>query len=720
MERFTSQVNVTGMTCSGCSARVEKALAALPGVQRAAVNLATGTAFVVAARPVDKEELEQAVHGAGYGTTDEPLDQVEAARYRSAKWRAALALAAMIPPMIWMVFHMTGYHFHWMMASMEWVNLTCGAVALFLAGSATLKGAWIAVSHLHGNMDVLVTLGALSSWLTSLLRLCGLPVAGFGMLAGMIMALHLVGRLIESRLRDKAAREIRALLSLRVVEARVLDEEGGQVVLPVELLQEGMMLSVQPGERVPADGQVIGGTGAVDESTLTGEPLPLAKGPGDELTGGSVLVSGKLTVRVTRVGADSTLNRMIDIIQQAQGSKIPLQAMADRVTGMFVPLVLALASISALVWMFFAPDLIPLLARARGVLPWVTRLESPGALALFSFLSTLLIACPCALGLATPMALIAATGAAGRQGMLLRNGEAVQTLAGVTAAVFDKTGTLTLGRPKVVYSDLSEEHAGLVAGMERNSSHPLAKALVELAPAAQALEGVEEVAGTGLRLQRNGHVYEVTRPEGMPAGLAEQLALGRTVVQLRCDGAHLGLAALEDPKRPGAESLVSGLKALGVEPHMATGDHAGAAARVADALGIGRVHAGLKPADKLDLVRALQGEGSRVLMMGDGINDAAALKGADVGVAVAEGSELAVESADMIALRDGGLALPRTIALARKAKRVIAQNLFWAFCYNLIALPLAMGCLLHPMMAEVGMTLSSISVILNSLRIRRG
>lgn len=717
-ETYTAQVTVTGMTCAGCSARVEKALAALPDVQKAAVNLATGGAFVVAGRPIDVTELKRAVEQAGYGTTDEPLDQVEAARYRSARWRAALAVVAMIPPMVLMALHMTGHHFHGMGKVMEWVDLVCGALAIFVAGSGTLKGAWIAVSHGHGNMDVLVALGALSSWATSILRLCGLMVPSFGMLASMILGLHLVGRFIESRLRDKAAREIRALLALRVTSARVVTENG-EVEMAVELLERGTRVHILAGERVPADCRVEGGSGALDESMLTGEPMPQSKALGDELTGGSVLVTGDLYAVVTRVGEESTLNQIIDVITQAQSGKIPLQAVADRVTGFFVPLVLALALASGLVWLIFGPQLTGFLDWARGVLPWVSTSHDRLTLGLLAFLSTLLIACPCALGLATPMALIAATGKASQFGMLFRNGEALQTLATVDTALFDKTGTLTLGKPEVAWHNLSQEFCQIVAGMERSSSHPLAKALTALAPDAHALEGVVEEAGSGLSLTLEGHHYEVGRPLSAEGLVAEHQALGRTVVELRVDGQVKGHVALEDPLRPEAKDLIAKLKALGVEPHMATGDNRGSAHRVAGQLGISCVEAELKPQDKLALLRRLQGQGKKVLMMGDGINDAAALKGADVGVAVGEGSELAVESADLISLRDGGVHLADTVALARKTRRVIAQNLFWAFCYNLVALPLAMSCLLHPMMAEVGMTLSSISVIANSLRIRR-
>lgn len=711
-KKLTRTLTVTGMSCASCVRIVERSLSKVPGVKFAAVNLATETAFVILEKDVPLETLEKAVHDAGYGTSRLRPSDLEGERYAQARRSLALALVVTVPLMVMMALHMTGHH----VPGMAWAEVVGGAVAIFGAGWSSLRGAWIALTHNHANMDVLVMLGALSAWATAIMHSFGFPVS-FGSTGPMIVALHLLGRYIESRLRDRAAREIRALLAIQSKEARVL-LPGGEEMVPVDMLKVNSSIRIKPGERIPADAKVTVGTAAVDESMLTGEPIPVAKVVGDELTGGSILISGTVDAMVNHVGEDSFLSHMIAMIQEAQGAKIPIQAFADRVTNVFVPIVFTMAVFSALFWGCFGRDGANFLDIAGRYLPWVTGLRNPVALSSFGFLSTLLIACPCALGLATPMALIAGTGAASRKGLIIRNAEAIQTVGKVGAAILDKTGTLTLGRPEVVWHNLDAETVKLVASMEAGSSHPLAKAILKMSPDVTPFSPIEEKAGEGIIAQIGGHRWYVGRPAG-PEGLEEQLDAGRTVVEVRCDDKRVGAIALEDPMRPETPAAIKRLEKMGVLPVMATGDNEMAAHRVGKLAGIEEICAEVRPQDKLSLVRDYQGKGCKVLMMGDGINDAAALKGADVGVAVGSGSELAVESADMVIVRGGVESLAEMLRISRKTFAIIRQNLFWAFAYNLVALPLAMTCLLHPLIAEVSMMFSSISVILNSVRIGR-
>ena len=564
-QQFKTSLVVTGMTCATCSRMVERSLGKVGGVVFAAVNLATETAFVVSDREIPKEELVQAVEKAGYSVSEERAEDLEKNRYLKIKKNLALSWLVTAPLMTLMVFHMIGQH----VPLYYPLEVFGGALAIFWAGRDSIKGAWIALSHFHANMDVLVVSGSVAAWATAAFAFAGFPVVSFGAVGAMIMALHITGRYIESRLRDKASKEIRALLSIQAREARVLDGEEKEIMIPIEAVKEGMTLLVKPGERLPSDGELLDGTTSVDESMITGESLPVVKNAGDGVTGGSLNLTGAVRIRATRVGEDSFLAQMVSLIQEAQGAKVPIQAFADRVTNYFVPGVATLAVISGVFWYLQAGRLAPFLDGAARFLPWVTSLRDPLSLSIFAFITTIVIACPCALGLATPMALITGTGAASKKGLIIRNAEAIQTARAVAARV-----------------------------------------------------------------------------------------------------------------------------------------------------GITEVRAGVRPDGKLDLVRNLQSRGGKVLMTGDGMNDAAALKGADIGVAIGSGTDLAIDSADIVIVKGGISRLADAVAISRKTFTVIRQNLFWAFAYNVIAIPLAMGALLHPVIAEGAMAFSSISVILNSMRVK--
>lgn len=704
---------ITGMTCATCAMIVERALMKVDGVKFAAVNLATETAFVILEKDVPQVILEEAVKKAGYGVSYESREDFEVRRFLAFKRSVILAWSLTAPLMMLMFLHMAGHHMPWF----SFIEVLASALVVFVAGRRTIKGAWIALTHFHANMDVLVFLGSVMSFLTALLAMAGLFEVSFGSVGAMIMSIHLTGRYIESRLRDRATKEIKSLLKLKAQEALLLTDDGSEITVPIEAVKEGSFVLVKPGERVPVDGEIVDGISSVDESMITGEPVPALKGPGDRLISGSLNLSGLLKVRVDRVGEDTFLSQMISLIQEAQGSKVPIQAFADRVTNVFVPVVVMLAVISSVLWAFNMDKWAGFLDMARQILPWVTKVDDPLSFGVFVFVTTIVIACPCALGLATPMALVTGTSKAMRHGLVIRNGEAIQTTKDIGIVMFDKTGTLTLGSPKVVDHNLADEAANIAGALESLSNHPLGKAISELKKFDVKIEEFEEIVGEGVKGKVDGRVYEVGRPAD--ASVYEALLeKGYIVVEVKRDGFIVGYIAIFDPIREDSFEAVKCLKDMGIEVVLVTGDNEITAKTVAKALGIDEVHWGVRPEDKMSIVRDYQATGKKVMMTGDGMNDAAALKAADVGVAMGSGTDLAIDSADVVILQGGAAKVVSLIEISKETFRVIRQNLKWAFGYNVVAIPLAMSGLLHPIIAEGAMALSSISVIINSLRIK--
>ncbi|HOO64334.1 MAG TPA: cation-translocating P-type ATPase, partial [Synergistaceae bacterium] len=665
---------VAGMTCAACARRVETSLKKLEAVKFAAVNLATESAFVVLRKPLPEEELYEAVSRAGYRVTSEAPEDMEKKRYQRQLRSMALAWIITGPLMGLMFFHMGGYHVP-LYGAME---IFGGALVLFGAGYASFRGAWIALSHYHANMDVLVVFGALAAWGTAVLQALGLPVASFGAVGAMIMGLHLTGRFIESWLRDRATREVRQLMDLQVTEVRLLDEEGNPFTVPLEAVSSGAVALLRPGERIPGDGVLLEGETSVDESMITGESMPVSKKKGDPLVGGSLNLTGSFRMEIQNLGEESFLSRMIALVQEAQGAKIPIQALADKITGFFVPLIISLALGGGLFWFFFNPRFGTVVADWFSFLPWVRPLDNL-SMGIFVFVATVVIACPCALGLATPMALMVGVGRASRQGLIIRNAEAIQTARDIDTLVLDKTGTLTEGAPSVVEHTLSPDLLYRVAALEGQSNHPLAKAIASLGNGAVSLEvqEVHEIAGEGIVGLVEGEALFIGRPE-TPEIYREKLEQGLTVVEVRREGRVLGALMIADPLREGIAEIVSRLETLGILVIMATGDNPGAARVVAEQAGISRIYAGVRPEEKLDIVRTLQGEGKRVAMVGDGMNDAAALKGADVGIAMGSGTDLAMESADIVVVQGHVDRVLEALQISRRTFRAIRQNLFWA------------------------------------------
>lgn len=714
-------LRIDGMTCASCVGRVEKALTRVPGVVEAAVNLATEKARVSVqdgvAGPLD---LIEAVEAAGYTATVE-TNAAEAARqdeaaavHRSRRDLLVLAGSALLtlPLVADMVLHMIDSP----VRIGAWTQLVLATIVQVWAGLRFYFGAWKSLKGGAGNMDVLVALGTTAAWGLSTWRVMFSDVMHpelYFEASAVVITLVMLGKWLETRAKRSAASAIKALMALRPETARV-ERDGRIVEIPAEAVSHGDRVVVRPGERVPVDGEIVEGRTAMDESLLTGESLPVEKQPGDSATGGAINGNGLVIVRATAVGAEATLSRIIRMVEDAQASKAPVQALVDKISAIFVPVVLAIAVVTFLAW-------------------WLIG-GAPEA-AFVAAVSVVVIACPCALGLATPTAIMVGTGVAARHGVLIKDALGLERAHGVKTVVFDKTGTLTEGHPEVTdlrARDSEDDLIRLAAAAQQGSEHPLARAVLKRAegldlPRVEAFEGLP---GRGLRATVEGRVLllgsrrlmeERGRDTAAFAAAAADLETqGRTVMWLaEDDGAVLGILAVSDPIKDSAATAVAELKALGVTPVMLTGDNRRTAEAVARQVGIEQVIAEVLPEDKAETVRSLKGQGGLVAMVGDGVNDAPALAEADVGVAMGTGSDVAMQTAALTLMRgDPGL-MPAALDVSRATYAKIRQNLFWAFVYNVVALPLAALGFLSPMVAGAAMAFSSVSVVSNSLLLRR-
>lgn len=713
---------VEGMTCASCVRIVENQLKKVPGVEIASVNLATGKAYVVSSPSVTFDILGKAVNDAGYKPLKEaPTEDIIELKFRRSRKDLIVAAAITIPVMVLMIIHMAGVHLPWFLP----VELAAGLLVLLWPGRGTLKGASIALLHRHANMDTLVSLGAVSAWLTAPLAMAGLEIKSFGALSAMLIAFHLTGRYIEARLKSSAGREMRALMAMQIKEALVISDDGNRAALPIEAVKPGMRILVRTGERIPLDGRAAQGSGAVDESMINGEPIPRMIKEGDPVIGGTVLETGSLEVMVEQPTQEGYLSRMIKLIEEAQSSRVPIQAMADRVAAVFIPVVFSAALISALVWYFFFPQLSGFLDWASTFIPWVS-VTDPASTAVFVFVATLVIACPCALGLATPMALVTGSSAAAKRGILIKSGEAIQQAGEIDVIFLDKTGTVTEGHPRVTRFTGNNEALLAAAKLEGDSLHPLGRAVTDYAQGkledSKALindieiRDFKETAGEGISGRIENNNWHIGRPNN-PDNYIGEMNDGGTVIEIMKNFESAGVFIINDPIKADASLMVEELKLRKITPIMLTGDGERTAWAVASKVGIKQVHASVMPHEKLAILQEKQKIGLITSMVGDGINDAAALKAAEVGFAMGTGTDLSMESGDII-LHGGDISkIIESIDLSKLIYKTIRQNLFWAFLYNALAIPLALSGLLHPALAEIAMTLSSINVISNSLRI---
>ena len=769
-------IPVSGMTCAACQARVQRVLARQPGVRDASVNLMTHTASVTydpaAASP---EALVDVIRSTGYGAelpnpaetllaAQETEDRRHEEEFLRLRRKAVVSLVAgMIAMLLSMPLMALGDHagthstsdpfMRWsaetltpaLRAALPWLYdldprvLTVTLLAMTLgvmtwAGRHFYTRAWAAVRHRSADMNTLIAVGTGAAFVFSVAATFapgyfiarGVPADTYYEAVTVIIALVLVGNTLEARAKRQTANALRGLAALQPKTARI-ERSGSDADVPVEQVRRGDVVSVRPGERLPVDGDVVAGRSAVDESMVTGESVPVPKDPGDRVIGGTLNTTGSFRYRATTLGADSVLAQIIKLMREAQGARAPIQRLADRVSAVFVPVVIALALVTFTVW-YVAAD------------------SAPAARAFAAAIAVLIIACPCAMGLAVPTAVMVATGKGAELGVLIKGGDALQRAGALDTVVLDKTGTVTEGRPAVTdivtsTASISERALlALAAAVERLSEHPLGHAIVSAArernvplgtPEAfmsypgkgvsGVVDGTPVLAGSAVLMAE--WAVDIT-PLGLPA--ERLMSEAKSVVYVAVDGALAGLLAIADPIKAGSREAVDALRRMGLDVVLLTGDNARVATAIARSVGVDRVRAGVMPEGKVAEIKRLQADGHTVAMVGDGVNDAPALAQADIGIAIGSGTDVAVEASDVTLMRGDLRGVVHAVALSRRTMRTMKQNLFWAFVYNVIGIPIAagvlypvVGLLLSPILASAAMAFSSVSVVTNSLRLRR-
>jgi P-type Cu+ transporter len=734
-------IPVGGMTCASCSAAVERALKKLPGVKNASVNLATEKALVnYDPGTVRLSELKQAISKAGYEPlaidTSASVDAHKAAKEREIRvlWTKFAVSAAFAIPLLYVAMGaMLGWPLPAAIGAMDHpLRYALLELALVLpviaAGYRFYVVGFKAILHGSPNMDSLIAMGSSAAILYSLYGIFAIAKGDshaveslYFETAGIIITLILLGKSLEAVTKGKTSESIKKLMGLQPKTATVL-HEGSEIEIPIEEVEEGDVVMVRPGEKIPVDGEVVSGSTAIDESMLTGESMPVEKAQGDKVFGASINRNGSITFRATKVGADTVLARIIKLVEDAQGSKAPIAQLADVVSGYFVPIVFAIALLSAGIWLLLG----------HGVV-----------FALTVFVAVLTIACPCALGLATPTAIMVGTGKGAEHGVLIKSGTALETAHEIDTIVLDKTGTITKGRPEVTEvlpagGFAEAELLALSAAAEKGSEHPLGESIVRAAEergeqlataedfsAAPGYGIVATVSGRRVLLGNAKHL--AASGIEVDARAADALAAeGKTPMFVGIDGRYAGIIAVADVVKPSSARAIAALHSMGIEVAMITGDSRRTADAIARQVGIDRVLAEVLPQDKAAEVKKLQAEGKKVAMVGDGINDAPALAQSDVGIAIGSGTDVAMESADIVLMRSDLMDVPTAIKLSKNVMRNIKENLFWAFGYNVLGIPVAAGILyafggplLNPILAAAAMSMSSVSVLSNALRLKR-
>lgn len=733
--QYTTEVDldIGGMTCASCAARVEKKLNKLPGVV-ATVNYATERAHVALPEGMTVDDAIATVEATGYTAaepakrTEEGDEQVEDSEVHELRHRVTISavltipvvLLAMIPPL---------QFDYW-----QWLSLTLAAPVVVWGALPFHRAAWVNLKHGAATMDTLVSMGVGAAFIWSLYALffggAGepgmrmtfhlVPTQGEGAseiyleVAAAVTTFILLGRYFEARAKQRSSQALTALMSMGAKDVTVLRGEREERV-PIEQLAVGDEFIVRPGEKVATDGEIIDGQSSVDMSLLTGEPVPVQVGPGDAVVGAGINTSGRLVIHATRVGADTHLARIAALVEEAQTQKAPVQRLADRISAVFVPIVIVTAIVTVVAWIV------------------------AGASVTFAFtaaVAVLIIACPCALGLATPTALLVGTGRGAQMGIVIRGPQILEATRQIESIALDKTGTLTEGRMTVVEvlpaTDVNREHVlALVAAVETASEHPIGQAIAAAIDAPASVESFLSTQGRGVQGVVDGHAivagrpvwleseWSITIPAEQKNWIREHQELGQTVIAAASDGAFLGAIAVADAIKPTSRQAIDELKDLGLDPVLVTGDNHAVALAVARQLGIQSVRADVLPEDKIAIVKELQARGIRVAMVGDGVNDAAALAQADLGMAMGSGTDVAIEASDITLMRSDPRSIVDAIRLSRRTLATIKGNLFWAFAYNVAAIPLAMLGLLNPMIAGAAMAFSSVFVVSNSLRLKR-
>ncbi|ACB86025.1 heavy metal translocating P-type ATPase [Natranaerobius thermophilus] len=729
------ELKISGMTCSACSQRVEKNLNKLDGVH-ANVNIATEKATITYnPTKTSLNSLKQTIRDTGYDIVDEELEQEidpEEEKIKEAAermwWSVGFASVVMIIMMVHMFVTPIPYYIP--------IISVLGFPVIFIFGRKTHQATWRALKNGSPNMDTLVTMGSAVPFILNFLGIIlGLPITSFIEMATTIMAFHMIGKFLEIKAKGRASQAIKKLLEMEAKTARVI-RDGEEKEVPMEEVQVGDVMVIRPGEKIPTDGVVVQGESSIDESMATGESIPVNKTVEDEVIGATINKQGILHVEATKIGKDTFLSQVIKMVEEAQGSKVPIQEFADRVTGYFVPGVILIAIAAFISWMVF-PDFHVSVVEYFDF-PWSTIDLPQLSLALLATIAVLVISCPCALGLATPTALMVGSGLGAEKGVLIRKGEAIQTMKDINIIAFDKTGTITKGKPEVTdvinYNGFSREDILLYAGsLEASSEHPLGEAIVETAKEEnitfQQVENFSAITGKGVRGEINNKEVLVGSRKLMAEKDIEHQHLNselerledeaKTAMLVAIDGKMAGIVAVADTLKEDSIQAIEEIEQLGMKTAMITGDNERTANAIAKKVGISSVLAEVLPDGKVDEIKKLQDEYGNVAMVGDGINDAPALKQANIGIAIGTGTDIAIEAADITVIRGDLSAVVSGIKLSKATFKKIVENYFWAWFYNAIAIPAAFLGLIHPIIGAAAMAASSINVVLNSTRLKK-
>lgn len=731
-------IGIDGMHCAACSARVEKALSSLKGVISASVNLGLEEASIeYDDRYLKVEDIEKTIESLGYSvresiilTENEQIQKVQIARKNMIQMWIVAIIVMVIMLLMMIPQDMASWH-----KTANWIIFSLTILGMCFPARKVYVSAFKAISTGGTNMDVLIAIGTIASLLVVPLSLIvkGIRAEDFSGIAAMILAFHLTGKYLETKARGQASSAIRELINLGAKTAIVLID-GEEREIPVHKLKVGDIFLVKAGAKVPADGIIIEGSANLDESIATGESLPVYRQTGDRVLGATLNLDGFIKVQTEKVGKDSFLAQVVKMVEDAQHSKVPVQLLADKIISVFVPVVLMLSVLTFFAWLLFPSFMSNISDAIRTIIP-LSSANYGLAAALMAAIATLVIACPCALGLATPTALMVGSGVGAERGILIRNGEALQRMKDVKAIVFDKTGTITYGNLKllkIMSPKLSEQEILQISfSLEQGSEHPLAKAIISEALVrnlkALPIEEFTNYSGKGISAKINGQTYYL----GNLALLIEkgiktdELSLKdnpysyATSVFLMDNEQVLGILYLADTIRPEAFSVVNTLREMGIESILLSGDNQETTASIAKECGINKFIADALPQDKARIIKELKKEYGALAMVGDGINDAPALKQADIGIALGQGADIAIESADIVIVPNKLELIPKAIKLSLATFQKIKQNLFWAFFYNVIAIPLAIFGALHPIIAEIAMAISSVTVVSNANLLRR-
>lgn len=725
-------VEVEGMTCASCVLTVKKAIESTNGTSDVNVNLVTNSAtFSYDPDITTISDIQKSVKKAGYSLKLN-LEE-ENKEFKNSKKLLLLSIVFLIPISVLMIFDMFKI---FMIPYMDFLETILSIPLILIIGFNIYKRAFISLFNGVINMDLLISIGTLASLTTGFLKIFGIPISNFSFVGGMITFFFLLGKYLESLAKGRASKEIRSLLEVGAKKARII-VDNEEIEVKINELDIDDLMVVKPFEKIPTDGLIVEGSTTIDESMVTGESNEVVKKEGDEVIGGTMNGNGRIVVKVTKNQDETFLANLIKLVEEAQNTKVPVQNLADKITTIFVPSVLIISLLSFLFSYFMYDTSIKILLEASRFLPWINPQLNRISLSIYSLVATLVIACPCALGLATPTAIMVSSGISAKRGIFIRNGEAIQRMKDVTTIVFDKTGTLTYGKPEVVdVIDFTKDKDGfkILASLERYSSHILGKSIVEKYKKEGSdfydVSEFEEIPGVGVKGKIDGKNYYLGNPKEISKiikNLDESLMKkidgfqkeGKSVVLLTDYEKIISMITIRDKLREDAKKLIDELKSMNIKPVLATGDNYSYAKWVKDEVGIEEFYAEVLPEDKMKIIKNLQDVGEVVAMVGDGINDAPSLKQADIGIAMGSGTDAAIETGDIVLLKGNLSNVLKAIKISELTFKKIKENLFWAFFYNIIAIPLAFFGLLHPVIAEMAMAFSSINVITNSLRLNK-